>query len=565
MLNIDTITKIFNTGFTRQTPNPTNTEQITWNSLGTANLNSLNKINNLITPTEIKQEYINIIEKMLASRADYYKTIDAIAYSDKTLEIVDQLIDEILNAVNAQEPFTPAILESEPNAELALEACRELNHNCHIYRYDRDLLKKLIIYGEYFISTEITVGKGITKINDMIEAQNILPLYDGYDLKEYIGLLKDFSGQTNISQVSWNESQVRIDRNLLTHFAVSPNRFPLKDENLKELINKGYSTLVGVSSLYPALSRLYKLSQLDTAADIQALDQISKPQLIGVPISSNVKPTDYPEIARTYTNFLQPILGNGTNKDINSILNSLKTGGGFQVLPFPQGQGTPEAITFQQQDLTTLNDRIAKLSEAIDKSLGLDDSNSNNRSQIYAIKSRLVKRLQDVLEARRLGWKEIYLRHLLFKGIYVDPMNFDVQMAALPDYDIFAEAEGISHLIEAMRDAFGFATDVQNMGLFESLDASCLQNLFDSYVGTRYPTLKGLFGNAINTIETTEDLDDDEYNDMMKSSGGGHPEFRETTIEETPIEETPVEETSNEEIPVEETPQVEVEETTTEE
>ena len=144
-------------------------------------------------------------------------------------------------------------------------------------------------------------------------------------------------------------------------------------------------------------------------------------------------------------------------------------------------------------------------------------------------------------------------------------MNFDVQMAALPDYDIFAEAEGISHLIEAMRDAFGFATDVQNMGLFESLDASCLQNLFDSYVGTRYPTLKGLFGNAINTIETTEDLDDDEYNDMMKSSGGGHPEFRETTIEETPVEETSAEETPNEEIPVEETPQVEVEETTTEE
>ena len=41
-----------------------------------------------------------------------------------------------------------------------------------------------IIYGEYFISTEITVGKGITKLNDTIEAQNILPLYDGYDLKD---------------------------------------------------------------------------------------------------------------------------------------------------------------------------------------------------------------------------------------------------------------------------------------------------------------------------------------------------------------------------------------------
>ena len=201
----------------------------------------------------------------------------------------------------------------------------------------------------------------------------------------------------------------------------------IKLEKIPELIHKGYSTLVGVSALYPALSRIYKLEQLNTAADMQAMDSVSAQRLIGVPVASSVKPTDYPELTRTYINFLQPVLNN--SQGTTNILTALKNSGGFQVLPYPQGQGKPESIEFPAKDLSSLLQRIENLNNGIDKALGLDDSGNNNRSQIYAIKSKLVKRLQDVMEARRLGWKEIYLRHLLFKGIYVNPMNFDVQMA----------------------------------------------------------------------------------------------------------------------------------------
>lgn len=550
MIDINTLTKIFNTGFTRETPNPTNITEISWNSFGsTSNIVTSDK-NNMISTTSINSDYVNVLEKMLTSRAEYYKTIDAVAHTDKTLEIVDQLIDEILNAVNAQEPFTPAILESEPNAEKALEACKELNFECDVYRYDRDLLKHLIIYGEYFLSTSVKPGKGITEINDLVESKNILPLYKGYKLKEFIGFIKDFDNSESYITTSWDDNKIRIDRNLMTHFAVSPNRYALKDEKLKELVNKGYSTLVGVSALYPTLSRLYKLNQLDTAADIQALNQIAKPQLIGVPVGSNVKPTDYAEITRTYTNFLQPILGNNQNVDSNNILSALKNTGGFQVLPYPQGQGKPEAISFPVQDISALTSRIDKLNESIDKALGLEGSSENNRSQIYAIKSRLVKRLQDIMIARKFGWREIYLRHLQFKNIYINPINFDVQMAALPDYDIFAEAEGISHLIEAMRDAFGFAQEASTMGLVKSVDGQCLVNLFDSYVGTRYPVLKGLLGNGINTIEESEDENSEEHDDESFSAYGGS-RYEEPELQESPeleeaespeIEETPEEE-----------------------
>ena len=565
MIDIETITKLFNTGFTRETPSATSTSEISWNSLSSGT-SLLTKEENTINSSILHQEYVDILEKMFTSRAEYYKTIDSISHTDKTLEIVDQLIDEVLNAVNAQEPFTPAILETEPNAEIALQACKELNFNCDIYRYDRDLTKKLIIYGEFFLSTSIKVGKGITELNDLVEAKNILPLYKGYKIQEFIGLLKDFDNSNYVYTLNSDRDKVRIDRNLLTHFAVSPNRYSLKDEKIPELIHKGYSTLVGVSALYPALSRIYKLEQLSTAADMQAMDSVSAQRLIGVPVAPSVKPTDYPELTRTYINFLQPILNN--SQGTTNILTALKNSGGFQVLPYPQGQGKPESIEFPAKDLSSLLQRIENLNNGIDKALGLDNSENNNRSQIYAIKSKLIKRLQDIMEARRLGWKEIYLRHLLFKGIYVNPMNFDVQMAALPDYDIFAEAEGISHLIDSIKDAFSFATDVQAMGLFKSIDASCLQNLFDSYVGTRYPTLKGLFGNAVNTIETDEDLDDedlddDEYNDMTIGSGG-HQEFTDTSIKEDTTEESAIE-PEIEEATVEETPQAEVEEVTTEE
>ena len=79
-------------------------------------------------------------------------------------------------------------------------------------------------------------------------------------------------------------------------------------------------------------------------------------------------------------------------------------------------------------------------------------------------------------------------------------MNFDVQMAALPDYDVFAEAEGISHLITSLRDIFGFTTEVtQTMNIDADID--CLINGFDNYVGARYPVFKGLFSKRKEEIQ----------------------------------------------------------------
>ena len=519
MLDINTITKIFSTGFTRETPYATSTSEITWDSLGTiANTSNYLNDDKTMNSNVLHQEYVTVLEKMFDSRANYYKTIESIAHTDKTLEIVDKLIDEILNAVNAKEPFTPMILETEPNAELALEACRELNYECDIYRYDRDLIKKLIIYGEYFLNTSIKPKYGITEINDMVEAKNILPLYKGYKIQEYLGFVKDFDDTEYIQPIGISNDKIRIDRNLLTHFAVSPNRYPLNDKTIPELIHKGYSTLVGVSVLYPALSRLYKLNQLDSAADLQALKQATQQFLIGVPVSSNVKPTDYPEIARTYVNFLQPIMNNNS-VDINNFLSTLKNSGGFQVLPYPQGEGVPESIAMPQPDLSILKERLENLNDSIDKALGVDGTDDSSRSVIYAAKSRLVKRLQDVMDARRIGWKEVYLRHLLFKGIYVNPQNFDVQMVALPDYDVFAEAEGISHLITSMRDTFGFVQEVQQMNYAQSIDIQCLFNLWDSYVGTRYPVLKGIFGTPVDLKEPQQQFKEEEEEFTMEEPG----------------------------------------------
>ena len=503
MLDINTITKIFNTGFTRMTPSATSTSQITWDSLG-ASKDLLND-NKTINKSELHQEYVTVLEKMFESRANYYKSVDSIAYTDKTLEIVDQLIDEILNAVNAEEPFTPVVLETEPYAREILQACKELNYNCDVYRYDRDMIKKLIIYGEYILSTSVKVGRGVTEINDLVESKNIIPLYKGYKIKEYFGLLRDLENNNNSIPFTVINDKVRIDKNLMTHFVVSPNRYPLSFTDVPELIHKGYSTLVGVSVLYPALSRLYKLAQLDAATDFQALDQASKQLLVGIPVGANVKPSEYPELTRTYVNFLQPILGpTSGNSDYSNILNTLKSSGGFQILPYPQGEGKPEAITFPPSDSTLLLNRKQELNNSIDKTLGLDNS-EGSRQQVYAMKARLVKRLQDVLKARKAGWREIYLRHITLKGIPLsNPMNFDVQMAALPDYDVFAEAEGISHLITSLRDIFGFTTEVtQTMNIDADID--CLINGFDNYVGARYPVFKGLFSKRKEeTVESPE-------------------------------------------------------------
>lgn len=545
-LSISTITKIFNTGFIRRSPTATSQSEISWSSL--SNLSG-GSISGTIDKNVLHQEFIQVLEDMFKSRDNYYKAVEAIQSSDKSLEILDQLIDEILNAVSAQRPFTPAVKNTVLNAKEIIQVCDELNNDCDIYRYDRDMLRRLLLFGEVFIGTTLKTGKGIIELDDTLDGKNIIPLYKGYKIQEYISMPKDQKSTFNAIQ-----KPIRIDRNLITHFVISPNRYTLNNNEEFKLFNtQGFSVLLGVSILYPALGKLYRLQNLENTADMQALSQASSEQLIGVPVIDSVKPTDYEEIARTYRNFLKPVFGEGISGN-NQSYNS--NTGKFKILPFPQGQGKPESISFDKPDLTILENKVKELADSIDNALGTNDSDGT-RVEVYAKRSRLVRRLMDVLEARRLGWKEIYLRHLTFKGIYVDPADFDVQMAALPDYEVFVEAESLAHLLESLRDTFNFAQDALSSGMVGAVDTNCLVNLFEKFAGNRFTPLKGLFtSNDIVYAEGKEPQEmeggSDHSSTTMNFSGGpggleGSVDLEDFNTEEPSTEEPNTEEPNTEE------------------
>lgn len=518
-LTIDNITKIFSTGFKRQAPSPTDKSTIDWSALGTmASKMSTYDAPKTITKNVLHSEYLKVLDDMYKTRLNYYDAIETIQNSDKTMEVVDKLIQMLVNVVAASTPFSPAILDIEPNAIQALRACKEFNERCDVYLYDRALLRRLIIYGEAFLGTAVQVGKGVVELNDLIEAKRILPCYKGFKVQEFIGFLDDFQGQAYVSAFSGAENKVRVDRNLMTHFVVDPQRHSLSDSDVPELMASGMSALVGTSVLYPALSRLYRLKTMEDSADAIATADALADKIVGIPLKDTVKPEDYPEIARTYTDFLRPILSTPTG---NASTNVSTSTGSVRVLPYPSGQGKPEVLQFASTDSGSVETRIQALSDSIDKTLGTV-ANTGNRSQTFSAMDQLVKRLTDLVEARRRAWKEIYLRNLTFLGIYINPSSFDVKMEALPDYGIFSEAEGIAHLVDALKRLSDYFNDVKEKKIFKECDSACLVNIIEQFLGNRYPALKGMIRGG---IQFKAEPQEPEGKDNGASNLGGFGDF----------------------------------------
>lgn len=516
-LTIDTITKLFATGFKRQAPHPTEKSQIDWTSLGSA----MSKIQSTsepktITKNVLHSEYLKVLDDMYKSRKSYYDAIDTIQNSDKTMEVVDKLIQTLVNVVSAEAPFSPAILDTEPNAKQALRACKEFNERCDVYLFDRAILKNLIVKGEAFLGTKVQVGQGIVELNDLIDAKRILPCYKGFKVQEYIGFLDDFKDAGYVTSFGVGGNKVRVDRNLMLHFVVDPQRHSLSDSDVPELMSTGMSVLVGTSVLYPALSRLYRLKTMEDSADAIATADALADKIVGIPLKDSVKPEDYPEIARTYTDFLRPILTVPTGNASSNVSTST---GSVRVLPYPSGQGKPEVLQFANVDSSSVEQRIQSLSDSIDKTLGTAP-NTGNRSQAFSNLDQLVKRLTDLNAARKRTWKAAYLRNLTFLGIYINPASFDVKMEALPDYGIFSEAEGITHLVDALRRLTDYFWELKEKEIFNEIDSACVLNAIEQFLGNRYPVLKGMVrGGRVFKVQE-DDLDKSNSNfdaDFMHS------------------------------------------------
>ena len=440
---------------------------------------------------------VDVIAKVyldtINTRSDLYDLINEIKDIDIAQYIIESVIDDAFNSVDTDEPFMIRYKGNKHDAEIIQPLIDEFVKDFDIYQLFWDIIDDFIIYGEYYLETIVEDGKGIVQINDTVDSRNVFSLYKNYRLLEHIG----FANTTAFAGTRYNAATsepIRIHKDLLSNFVLDARkvRINLTDDisisSLPDIIR------VGRSILYPAIKLLKRSNILDTAMLAKELRAALMPLILSVSMPNVATPMDAIAAAKKFEKYFTDNAGltqlaNDGDVSISTIFS--KTGK-IKVAPTFQGGKAEIAKMDINTDIENIQSVKDNTDQRINDVIGLPRQGENmTRFEILKTKSRYSKKLIDLQRCTSKGFRQMIVKHLKYKHIYVDEHNIECKFKNILNADVFEEAEGMIAMMSVMTDLNTFIqsiVDNENLGVGVHPDA--LIKTFDQLLGSRYVTLK---------------------------------------------------------------------------
>lgn len=502
-MNVDTIYRMFAPYFNQSTQVSTTSIDKAFGGRyslaladGTDDINDTSEITNILA--KVYCETVN-------TRSDLYDLVDSIKDTDASQYILESIADDAFNSVDTNEPFTITYLGNKYDAEDVQEEIDSFVKKFDLYQLFMDIIDDFLIYGEYYLQTEVKQGKGIVAINDTVNSKNVFSIYRNYKLLEHIG----FNNETEFSGTAYSSATsqiVRIHKDLLTHFVLDARKVRIRVTKESSIIALPDVIRVGRSILYPAIKLLKRSNILDTAILAKDLRSALLPLILSIAMPNVSDPIQAIEAAKKYEKYFSDNAGLSQlamdgELTVSSIFSNT---GKIKIAPTFQGGKAELAKMDLDGDTSSIQASKDKTDERINAIVGLPDASENKtRFEILKTQSRYSKKLIDLQRCSANGLRDLVYKHLKYKGIYIDEHNIVVKFKSILNADIFEEAEGIVSLMSVMNDLNSFIqsiADNENLGI--GVHPEALIDTFKQFLGSRYITLeKLLYKKKVNNAQ----------------------------------------------------------------
>jgi hypothetical protein len=376
-----------------------------------------------------KTQSITQIKSTLDLRQHHFNRVDLVKDHHIAVTIKDTIINDCFYSMCDKSLLNIRYRsEDEKLNEKINKDIKELLDNTDFLNILSDcLINEGIDYNEMMLSTKVEYGVGITEVHDDI------------DITKYIAIYRDLSpvGFVKFHKDSLGEPPDFIDADSISHFMVSPKKFPIevklkgkRSEELPEKIRCAKPLLTPVVDLIMQYSAL---EQLSTAIE---LNKALSPIIMGFGVSPT---SDIDEITRTlrqYTNSL-----NGTRKAVVENLHSLDVRELFEkmneikLIPYSIEEGSnslnPVKIEYHESDLS---EKINNIRKNIALAVGVPESTlastvvKEKKEDNITSNPRYSRMLSGIQQSLAKGVIDFVYKHLRYKysnkdGIMLKTIN----------------------------------------------------------------------------------------------------------------------------------------------
>lgn len=449
------------------------------------------------------EKQVKLFKATFGARSEIYDAIDIIKYLDISQQIIETVVNDAFYSFDADEPFTMTYVGKSYDAEEINARIQRTIKRLKLYQVFRDIVDDLVTYGEYYVETPCKKGLGIVEINDTVYANNVVSVYDNYELLYHIAERK----------TSYGTEIVQIDKDALSHFILDAKRIRTRAGKFDSIVGVPEILKVGQSIFLPVLKLLQRYNLLDIANVAQDLKTALMPPLVKLGVPDQMTVEQMIEAVKRYEEYFlevgDALHGIDATKEITTD-QILQLATQIKILPASDKAGGLEKYSFDSE--SNLNESQDRLAARIKSTIGIPaDEESKSRLDNLREKARYAKKLLDIQTGAGHSMVNLILKDLRYQDIIIDESNVEVKFKAIQNPNVEEDAESMYHLATSARDVIRtyIETSEDIEGL--KLNPEAAKKFLDSLM-SRYPQCKDmleldLFGT--DQTEPAEDFGDD--------------------------------------------------------
>ena len=485
--------------------------------------------NSSLSGHQRKSMWDAVFRKSMTQKSELVRAANSIKSSFLHSGILELLVQDSL----APSPTTNNVIDLTSENKVIDKILKDFQETVDIDAIANSIIDDVITYGEYYLSLKVEKGKGITRVLDNIDQQNIVPVYEGTKPSKY--LLLDKASKTK--QVA------EVDPSSIAHFCLGSRKLRIRIEGVQGASKISEYVRVGMPFFYGVFDLVNTLSLLTSLVPASYLQKMNGTAIVGVSMPEGVDPKNAFKICRRYENLLNKTTSYDPTKGEMTVSDLITAAGKFKCIPILGEKGRMDKVDPRYEEMTDIGvfqefkkDVFGTVGVPYNFFYGGETSKGDTLKQF----ARYTKKLSMIQMAIATGIKQ--MAHIHIRALGKEPGDMvDVQFAnALISVEELDKVEFESTLMSVMGEMVEVINNVaeQGGGVINKKELSI-------FINERFKLLnldKVLTFPEDEADEPAGDTDDDEPDDKgTKPPGGGAGDSEEPSTKEPTVKTAPTE------------------------
>lgn len=415
----------------------------------------------------------------------------------KSNYIIDVIVTQLCEDALSPEIGSDAILDVSSINENIQKEIEYLDELIDFNQLAKNVASEAIVYGEYYIRTEIEPKKGLTDIVEDVEYGSVVPLTKGGKIKRYMQADEagriHFKHRADFCGFIMDGYRHRID--FKNAFA-----YNIRDTKRNQAISKEVPRYIrlGRSLIYSILPKIKELELLEKLVPATKLAKLASGNLVGVTLNEKTEMKEAIKVVKEIENLINNRVGVDTDLGELTVEKIFNTAGTTKVLPLFGDKGRIERLDYKADEPDDLTGSATDVRKLILDSVGIPysivyGSDSENKQEVLRRYSRYLKKLKSIQRCISQGITQLIRIHLDNKDIDYDK-DKDITVSflnKLVEIDTLDELEHMDITISSLGNLRDY---VQSLIVEDSPIKDCIDvDAYAEYIDDKLTTI-GLSG-----------------------------------------------------------------------